>query len=78
MEDRMFQIFAGEYVVVDIRRPRSHDPIAGFLLDECPNYIYLGAEDREIVAAIAKREIVSILSKHPAEFGDFDTMGDVQ
>lgn len=68
---RMFESFAGSYVTIAVRSLRANPKaannvianlmLAGFLLDECEEYFYLGENAKEIFAAVKKSEVMSIM-----------------
>ena len=65
---RMYEIFAGEYVTIVVKTIKGGSKgkiinlmLAGYLLDECENYVYIGENAHEIFACVKHNEIASIM-----------------
>jgi hypothetical protein len=73
---RMFEVFAGEYVTIVVKTIKGGSKgkiinlmLAGYLLDECENYVYIGENPHEIFACVKHNEIASIMMGDLSEAG---------
>jgi len=78
MEDRLFHVFAGEHVVILIKKRAGALSYEGYLLDACEKFLYIGSEKKEVFAAIDRSEILSVQYGHPSEFGEMPIDTEVQ
>ena len=66
----LFEHFAGSYVTIAVKSLRGASSnkkitnvmIAGYLLDECHDYFYIGDTPTEVYAAVRKDDVISIMS----------------
>lgn len=60
--DRLFDVFAGSFVYIMIKPSVKGKSYAfqGYLLDHCPDFVYLGTDPSSIFAAVIKDEILSV------------------
>lgn len=70
----MYEIFAGEYVTIVVKSIKGGDRgkianlmLAGYLLEECPEFLYIGKAANEVFACIKRDEIASIMVGDPTE-----------
>lgn len=66
---RAYDIFVGTMVTLIVRGIRGKEQgkvtnimLGGYLLDECDNYFYIGANSLEIHSAVNKRDVAAIIS----------------
>ncbi len=74
---RLFKTFAGNEVsIMTITRSSKKTTVVfvGMLLDECPEYLYLGSMEKGIYAAVRRDEImgVTFAEEGPEETPDFE------
>jgi hypothetical protein len=77
---RIFEEFAGSYVTIAIKSLKGYSTnkkianvmMAGFLLDECENFYYIGETAKEIFAAIKKEEVLTVMLGGEAEEVDIE------
>lgn len=66
---RIFEQFAGDYITISLKSLRSNPKnkaianvmMAGYLLDECEEFYYIGETVNEIFAAIRKSEVNAMI-----------------
>lgn len=67
---RLFEEFAGSYITIAVRSLKGSQKtnkiianvmLAGYLLDECEDYYYIGENSKEIFAAVKKTDVSTIM-----------------
>ena len=76
---RLFELFAGTYVTIAVKSLRgvtsskkiSNVMLAGYLLDECETFYYIGDTPTEVFAAVRRDDVISIMMGRE---GDMETV----
>jgi hypothetical protein len=84
---KVFETFVGSYVSVAVKNMRANSKgkianllLMGYLLDECETFFYLGETDKEVTVAVARTDVVAMMSAAEVAELDFpmDTEGELQ
>ena len=73
---RAFEVFGGEYVTLVVKSIKGGNKgkiinlmLAGYLIDECEDYFYIGENMSEIFASVRKDEVASFMKGDASEEG---------
>ena len=73
---KVFEIFGGEYVTMVVKSIKGGTKgkiinlmLAGYFLDECETFYYIGENQHEVFACVKKEEVASLMLGDASEEG---------
>lgn len=82
---KVFKLFENQYVSLVMKNMRAQTSsskianllLAGYLVEECDTYFYLGEEEGSVTAAVKKDEVASVMLATEGE-EDFELPDDAE